>query len=498
MNTIRDITKKPSPPRPVRVLQFGEGNFLRAFADWMIDIANEKGVYDGSVVIVQPIREPLNPAFAEQDSLYTVVLRGKENGQVIDDARRITSVHEVLSVYENFDEVLAYASCETLETVISNTTEAGIVLDESDRFDGNPPSTYPGELTRFLYERWRVFDGDPARGLVIFPVELIEDNGGKLRSCVLRLAEVWKLDDGFRNWLETACMFCSTLVDRIVTGYPKKEGEADELCRRLGYSDAIPDLCEPFALWVIEAPDTGRARTVLPLDRAGLPVIFTDDQRPYRERKVRILNGAHTSFVPAAFLTGQDIVRDCMADAGIRAFIDTCIYREILPTLTLPAEEVAAFAASVCERFENPFIDHALISICLNSVSKWKARVLPSLIDSLAANGKLPPCLTMSFASLCAFYASGRMTGDGFTGTRVCGGKTETYRISDDEAVLRFFEENRSADDLPVRFAAHADFWGRDLTELPGFAEEITRRYESIRRDGVRAAMAQAVTDSAR
>jgi len=490
MKNIKDTVSKKV--RPVKVLQFGEGNFLRAFADYMIDRAAASGVYDGSVAVVQPIDVPLMKFFAEQDSLYTVLLRGKEDGVTLDEPYTVTAVSEVISAYADYERFEELAALDTLECVISNTTEAGIVFDAEDCFEGTPPRSYPGKLTKLLYTRYKAFDGDRTKGLVIFPVELIENNGGKLRECVLKLCDTWKLGEEFTVWVNEACMFCSTLVDRIVTGYPRKPGEADAICEKLGYKDNLLDICEPFALWVIEAPDTERARRVLPLDTAGLPVVFTNDQKPYRERKVRILNGAHTSFVPAAFLAGQDIVRDCMADSVIRPFIDKAIYGEIMPTLTLPKDDVKAFADSVCERFENPFIDHELISICLNSVSKWKARVLPSVLDSLEVNGKLPSCLTMSFASLCEFYARGRMTDEGFIGTRQKGTESVTYKISDDRAVIDFFAENGEKDNVLELFAAREDFWGRDLTKVKGFVEESSRMLAIIRKDGAAAAMKEA------
>lgn len=491
MINIKDTVNKPS--HPVKVLQFGEGNFLRAFVDYMIDVANEKGVYDGSAVLIQPINAPLMKFFGEQDSVYSVVLRGKENGETVDDVRVVTSVDSVISSYADYDKFMSYAASETLEAVVSNTTEAGIVYDESDRFELTPPNSYPGKLTKFLYERYQHFNGDESRGLVIYPVELIENNGKKLRECVLAQIKNWDLGEDFAKWIDSACMFCSTLVDRIVTGYPKKPGEADAICEKLGYKDNLIDICEPFGLWVIEAADTARAEAILPLNRAGLPVIFTDDQRPYRERKVRILNGAHTSFVPAAFLAGESIVRDCMADEVIRPYIDKCVYGEIMPTLTLPADEVKAFADSVCERFENPFIDHELISICLNSVSKWKARVMKSLLESRETNGKLPECLTMSFASLCEFYARGEATADGFIGWRVVNGEKVSYKIADDASVIAFFTEYGKCDDVLTRFASNVDFWGMDLTTVPGFVDSAKEYLDIIRRDGAAAAMKTAV-----
>lgn len=486
MKTIQSIC--PKQDRPVKILQFGEGNFLRAFVDYMIDIANEAGVYNGNIAIVQPIKASLPDGFQKQDSLYTVLLRGKENGVTVNTSRIVSSVSRVLRSYEDYEDYLAYARLDSLEAVVSNTTEAGIVLDESDTLSMTPPHSYPGKLTQFLWERFRHFHGDMTKGLVVYPVELIENNGKKLKQCVLSLAELWNLGSDFITWVQQACLFCSTLVDRIVTGRPKTSAEADSLCQELGYQDTLLDICEPFGLWVIEADDIERARRTLPLDRAGLPVIFTDNQQPYRERKVRILNGAHTSFVPAAFLGGQSIVRDCMHHSVIRKFIDRCIYTEILPTVRLPKEEVQQFADSVCERFENPFIDHQLISICLNSVSKWKSRVLPSLLDSYHTNGSYPACLTMSFAALCEFYARGKMTEDGFVGMV----NDNTYPILDDAAVIEFFSKHGGDGDILTQFASHTDFWGMDLTSLPHFTEEANRWLQIIRTEGSIAAMEQA------
>ncbi len=392
---------------------------------------------------------------------------------------------------------MGYAACPTLEVILSNTTEAGIVYHEADTYSMTPPAGYPAKLTKFLYARFCAFNGDASRGLVVFPTELIEQNGDTLRSCILRHAEDWQLGQAFSDWVKHACMFCNTLVDRIVTGYPKKKEDADAIFEKLGYTDALLDLAEPFGLWVIEAPDIRRAEAVLPLHRAGLPVIFTDDLTPYRERKVRILNGAHTSFVPAAFLAGEEIVRDCMTHPVIRPYIDACVYREIIPTLNgkLDEAELQSFAASVCERFENPFIDHALISICLNSVSKWKARVLPSVLDAVRC-GTTPHGLIFSFAALCMFYARGKMTEDGFIGMRDVDGKSVPYTVSDSSEVLAFFDEYRNAEDVLLRFASNTAFWGMNLCEIDGFATLAQMYYDSIHQDGVLSAMQKAVNAS--
>ena len=482
MKKINEICKKQA--HPVRVLQIGQGNFLRAFADDMIDRANEAGVYDGCVTILQ-IHGENNPAYAAQDACYTVLLRGKENGETVDAARVITSVAEVVNLPSAPWQLQLIAVSDTLETVISNTTEAGLVYDAQAKPLNGSERNYPALLTTLLYVRYLFFGGDPARGLMMLPCELIENNGGILRDLVLRYAQDWELPPQFAAWVNDCCMFCSTLVDRIVTGYPKNPADAAAIGDMLGYEDALLDIAEPFAFWVIESPDPARAEARFPLNRAGLPVVFTEDLRPYRERKVRILNGAHTAFVPAAYLAGQTIVRDCMTDPVIRGLIDRCIYEEILPTVALPEDEVRAFADSVCERFENPFIDHALLSICLNSVSKWKVRILPTLSDCIRAQ-KMPQMLVFSFAALCSFYARGSMTEDGFAGARDDG---VVYPIRDSEDVIAFFAEYGAQDDILTRFMQHTAFWDMDLTTLPGFADAAVDAWNTIRQHGVRAAM---------
>ena len=405
--TLLDGKMGKSIQRPIRVLQFGEGNFLRAFVDEMIDVANEKGSLNAGIVIVKPIPMGTLEAFHRQDCRYTVVLRGLQDGVPVEKERLITSVQDAVDAYGEYEKYAACARLESLRFIVSNTTEAGIVLDENDRIELCPPNTYPGKLCKFLYERACCFDYAPDKGLVILPVELIDDNGAELKRCVKALARQWKLGAPFERWLDEACVFASTLVDRIVTGYPRDEGERQALWNRLGYEDHLLVTGEPFALWVIESSKD--LSEELPLPACGLPVIFTGDQKPYKQRKVRILNGAHTSFVPAAFQCGYDYVLDAMHDPMIRAFMHRTLYDEVIPTLSLPRDELMAFAEAVTARFENPFIRHALLSICLNSVSKWRARCLPSLLGYMEKKGALPPCLTFSLASLMALYHAGRL-----------------------------------------------------------------------------------------
>ena len=465
--------------RPIKVLQYGEGNFLRAFVDYMIDIANEKGVFDGNIAIVKPISFGSTEMFHNQKNLYTVVLRGKENGKTVNDSRIITSVSDVLDCKEDYDAYMSYAESEDLRFIVSNTTEAGIVLDENDHFDGLP-DTYPGKLTKFLYHHFETFQGAMDKGLIMLPVELIENNGGKLKECVLALCAVWNLPESFKTWVKEACIFCSTLVDRIVTGYPR--GEVAAICDELGYEDNLVDVGESFGLWVIESDKDISGE--LPLDKAGLPVVFTDNQKPYRERKVRVLNGAHTSSVLAGYLYGLDIVRDCMYDEVMGKFIRSVVMDEIVPQVPLPIEEVKAFAESVFERFENPFIDHALLSISLNSVSKWKARVLPSFKDHYNQKGELPRLITFSLAALFAFYSSEDLRADGLYAKRVEG--TE-YVIHDDAAVLKFFAENSGKECAEFVKAALSNqgFWGEDLTAYDGLEAAVTEWLTLLKEDAV-------------
>ena len=303
--------------RPVKVVQFGEGNFLRGFVDYMIDIANEKGMFDGDIVLIKPIEFGNLEMFHRQDCQYTVSLRGIVDGEAKVLNRKITSVADAVDTSTEYEKYMSLAELDTLRFVVSNTTEAGIVYDETDQFDAKPPKSFPGKLTKFLYRRFETFKGDKEKGLVMLPVELIDDNGIMLKKCVMQLIDLWKLGDDFKTWVDEACIFTSTLVDRIITGYPR-DNEKEEW-EKLGYEDHLLVTGEPFALWVIESEkDISKE---LPLPDAGLPVIFTDNQKPYKQRKVRILNGAHTSFVLASYLAGNDYVKESMDDDDIRNFM---------------------------------------------------------------------------------------------------------------------------------------------------------------------------------
>lgn len=470
---------------PERILQFGEGNFLRAFVDDFVDIANEKCDFNTKVLVVQPIGSGRADAVNRQDGLYTLYRRGFENGQPVNQKRINSAISRCLELTAGYSDFLQAAHNPALRFIVSNTTEAGIVFAEGCKFDDRPPASFPAKLTRFLYERYTAFKGEAGKGLVILPCELIDFNGEELEKCVQQYTQLWGLEPAFARWLQEENLFCSTLVDRIVTGYPATEAEA--LNAENGYVDEQLDTCEVFVLWVIEGPES--LKQELPFEQAGLPVLITDDHRPYKQRKVRILNGAHTSMALAAYLAGQDIVRLCMEDELIFEFTRKAIFEEIIPTLTLPKDELDAFAEAVLERFKNPFIDHSLLSISLNSVSKWRARVLPTVKDYLAATGRLPARLTFGFAALLAFYQCHRLQ----DGTLVARRGEEEYTVRDDAFVLEFFEQhkNDTAQHLVAAACANTRMWGEDLNLLPGFAQEAARQLEAIRTSGMRTAMQQ-------
>ena len=483
-----NASKACAPERPVRVLQFGEGNFLRAFVDYFIDIANEKAGFDGSIVLVKPIKPfQLFPAFKEQDYRYTVMLRGLVDGEAVEQTRIVTSVSDAVDAYADYERYAEYAKCETLRFIVSNTTEAGIVLDESDSIELCPPNTYPGKLTKFLYERAEHFNYAENKGLIILPVELIDDNGIMLHKCVTALAKAWKLGEKFEQWLETACVFTSTLVDRIVTGYPRGEDKA--IWEKIGYEDNIIVTAEPFGLWVIEsAKDISRE---LPLPDCGLPVIFTDNQKPYKQRKVRILNGAHTSFVPMAFQAGHDIVLEAMNDEIILNFMQKTLYDEVIPTLALPKADLMSFAEAVTGRFKNPFIKHQLLSICLNCVSKWRARCMPSLLGYVEKTGELPAHLTFSIASMMSLYRGGKLSEDG--SKLECVRDGQPYSLQDDAAVLSFFAETScmTPAEQVHAFLTNETFFGQDLTKVPGLEASVTASLEDILARGMKTVVAE-------
>jgi len=466
-----------------KVMQFGEGNFLRAFVDDFIDIANEKAGYGGKVVLVQPIAQGLTDLINQQEGLYTLYLRGSEKGVKVDDRRVISAVSRCINPYADWDRVLEFARSDDLEIIVSNTTEAGIVHDTESAFDQTPPISFPAKLTRVLYERFTA--GKP--GIVMLSCELIDNNGKELLKCVNQYIDDWKLSEDFRAWVNTENIFCSTLVDRIVPGRIRDPKEVEALAAANGYEDPLTDVGEVFGIWVIEGPEGLEDR--LPFKKAGVPVIVVPDVTPYKKRKVRILNGAHTGFVLGAYLAGYDIVRDCMHDETILGYMNRMLYEEVIPTLPLDKKDLEDFARAVQDRFNNPFVNHELMSISLNSTSKWRARNMPTFLDYVKEKGALPPCLTTSFAAYVAFYSNDiqELNDKGLVCRRPKGNE---YTVSDDRWVLEFYmaHRNDSAEDLIHAVMTNQEMWGQDLTEVPGFEKEAVRILKQIREEGALAA----------
>ena len=472
---------------PERVLQFGEGNFLRAFADYWFDMANEKAGWNGKCVLVQPIAQGLTQRINRQEGLYTLYLRGRQNGEKVDAKRVISSVSRCLNPYEkqDYDAMMDVAAGEALEYIVSTTTEAGIVYDPSCRLEDCPPASFPAKLTQVLLHRWRA--GRP--GVVVLSCELIDNNGKELLRCVNQYIKQWGLEEGFARWVNGDCTFCSTLVDRIVPGRIRDAAEAARLEDENGYRDALIDVGEVFGVWNIEGPEWLAEK--LPFRAAGLNCPVVPDVTPYKKRKVRILNGAHTGFVLGAYLAGYDIVRDCMQDDVILGFMNRMLHEEVIPTLPLDRQDLEAFAAAVQDRFNNPFINHELMSITLNSTSKWRARNMPSLLEYAQTAGKLPPCLAMSFAAYIAFYSSDiqALTEQGLVCRRPKGNE---YTVSDDRWVLEFYYSRRGVSDetLVHDVMTNEKMWGQDLTLVPGFEQAAAENLRRIRTEGARAAFA--------
>ncbi|MEZ6877272.1 tagaturonate reductase [Enterobacter sp. KBR-315C3_2022] len=478
MNTLnrRDF---PGALYPERIIQFGEGNFLRAFIDWQIDLLNEHTDLNAGVVVVRPIDSDFPPSLSTQDGLYTTIIRGlNDKGESVSDARIIRSVNREISVYSQYDEFLRLAHNPEIRFVFSNTTEAGISYHAGDRFEDAPAVSYPAKLTRLLYERFSHFDGAKDKGWIIIPCELIDYNGEALRELVMQYAREWALPAAFTQWLEEANCFCSTLVDRIVTGYPRDE--VAELEASLGYHDAFLDTAEHFYLFVIQGPAS--LAQELRLTEFPLNVLIVDDIKPYKERKVAILNGAHTALVPVAYQAGLDTVGDAMNDAQMCAFVERAIYEEIIPVLDLPRDELESFASAVTGRFRNPYIKHQLLSIALNGMTKYRTRILPQLLKG-AKGGKLPARLTFALAALMAFYRAER--------------NGERYPVQDDAHWLERYQQlwaqhndgQISTRALVLAVLSVEEHWGEDLTQVNGLVDQVTRDLDAILLQGMRDAV---------
>ena len=428
------------------VIQFGEGGFLRGFVDYFFQKLKEKELFDGSVVIVQPIEKGMCEMLEKQGCEYNLFLRGINDGKVVDEHTHIDVISRCVNPYSDNAAYMALAENPDFRFIVSNTTEAGICFEGDNKFEDAPAHSFPGKLTQLLYKRFQL--GLP--GFIILSCELIDHNGEELLKCCEQYADLWNLGDDFKAWLKNENDFCSTLVDRIVTGFPRDEHAA--LCERIGQQDNMMDTAEIFHLWVIQ----GDHEDELPLQKAGFNVVWTDNVDPYKKRKVRILNGAHTSMVLGARLYGLETVGECLKDEKVSALLKKCIFEEIIPTIG-DTEDNRAFGAAVLERFSNPFIIHLLLSIALNSVSKFKARVLPTILEYKEEKGAYPQGLTFSLAALIAFY--------------------RTDEANDGEDIMAFMKDASVADIL-----AKTEYWGQDLSDMLPVVEKW---YNMIQTEGM-------------
>ena len=460
---------------PTKVIQFGEGNFLRAFVDWIIWNTNKATDFNAGVVVVQPIDRGMVDMLNSQDGLYHVNLQGIDKGQAVDSIEMIDVINGGLNPYTQNEEFMALAENPEIRFVISNTTEAGIAFDPSCKLDDKPASSYPGKLTQLLYHRYEHFNGDMTKGFIILPCELIFLNGKELKKCIYQYIDLWNLEEGFKAWFEQACGVYCTLVDRIVPGYPKDT--IDQIHERIGFKDNLVVKGEIFHLWVIEAPESVAAE--FPADKAGLNVLFVPSEAPYHERKVTLLNGPHTVLSPVGYLSGLDTVKECVEDPQVGQFVRKVMYGELMETLNLPKEELQAFADSVVERFLNPYVKHFVTSIMLNSFPKYKTRDLPGLKTYLERKGELPKGLVLGLAAIITYYK---------------GGKRGDVEIvpNDDAAIVALLKDLWATGDIRkvAEGVLAAEFiWGENLNEIPGLTDLVVADLEIIQNEGMRAAV---------
>ncbi|GLB48040.1 tagaturonate reductase [Neptunitalea lumnitzerae] len=458
---------------PIKVIQFGEGNFLRAFVDYAIQQLNTKAGKSFGVSVVQPIAQGMVNMLEEQDGLYTLFMKGVKKGEEIQEKELISNIVSTINPYTDYNAYLALAKEEGLEFIISNTTEAGIAYVPSDKPDMQPPSSFPAKLTYLLYKRFEHFNGAEDKGVTIIPCELINYNADTLKDYIFKYIDDWSLDGEFKVWLNNTCTFHNTLVDRIVPGYPKDQIE--EYNAQLDYKDNLIVTAEVFFLWVIEGDE--KLKEKLPFDKTDLNVLVVEDMQPYRTRKVRILNGAHTSMVPFGLLYGKTTVKETVDDEFTGDFIQKAVFKEIIETLDMEKEALDKFAEEVFDRFRNPFIKHNLSSIALNSISKFKVRVLPSLLGYVEKHEKLPVHLTFAFACLIRFY-KGDWNGS-------------TMPINDDATIVDFIQKAWATNEYATvteKVLGNSLFWDKDLTKVDGLSKAITLALQELDANGVKVA----------
>ncbi|WP_144492925.1 tagaturonate reductase [Bacillus pumilus] len=461
----------PVSEYPETILQIGEGNFMRGFMNWHIQKLNDCTNFKGRAVVVPP-RKGSVAALNEQDGLYTLCIQGYHDGQEMNERMIIQSISRGISTYTDYDAFLQVAENPDLRFVFSNTTEAGLMFRKEDRLEDRPQASFPGKLTAFLYHRFKAFAGDEQKGLIILPCELVEHNGARLKEYVVGMAIEWELPLVFITWIKEANTFCNTLVDRIVPGFSKEAAEIVQ--KEEGYIDELLVTAEYYHLFVIEAPVF--VQKELPFQEAGLNVLFVEDIAPYRISKVRILNGAHTAMVPIAYSCGIETVNEAVGDEDVGPFIRQMLEEEVLPGLELSRDELLLYTQSVWDRFCNPFVQHQLLDIALNSVSKFRTRILPSLLDYVELKKQLPMKLVFSLSSLIYFY------------------RAHAEKIKDDETVLAFMkeafeEEKQSNEAIVAKVLSCESLWGRNLTDIHDLVHAVADQLTFIQEQGMRAAV---------
>ena len=450
----------------IKIAQFGEGNFLRTFVDLYFDTLNKEGG-DYKVNIIQPIPFGNLEAFDKQNNEYHVVLRGVKDGKEVENVYKADVLESVFSPFENSEKYYALAREDELKIIVSNTTEAGICFHDCDRFEDFETATYPAKLTKFLYERYKA----GKEGVYLLPVELIDNNADELYKCVDAYIKLWNLPEAFKKWNDNENFYCNTLVDRIVSGYPRDEETKARLTGLIGEEDKLVSVGEPFGLWAVQKK--GDIANFVKEGVHNIEVVLTEDIKYYKKRKVRVLNGSHTNIVPAGLWHGAVTVYDCMKDGKLSAFLEDTLSEEIVPFVSDDTKATSAFAESIKSRFLNPFLNHQLTSIALNSISKWRARDLPSFRDYYSAHGKIPARLTKGFSYLMAIYKSVKKEEDGKYYVQLPARKIP---LQDDTAYLEFFAGGGSVTD----FMKDAAVWGEDLTAYKGFAEEVNENVEAL------------------
>ncbi|MCO6024941.1 tagaturonate reductase [Prevotella cerevisiae] len=484
MSELKSLNKHTAPKSvmPERIIQFGEGNFLRGFVDWIVWNMDQKTDFNSSVVIVEPLPSGMIDMLNGQDCLYHVNLQGREDGQPVNTITRVDCVSRAINPYTQNPAFLALGELPDMRFIVSNTTEAGIAFDDSCKLADTPAASYPGKLVQLLFHRYQFFDGDPTKGMIIMPCELIFLNGHHLKDCIYKYIELWKADmgkdyEGFKKWFTDHCYVCATLVDRITPGFPRKT--IKEIQQRISYRDCMVVQAESFHLWVIERPENMTVEALkaeFPAEKAGLHVLITDDEKPYHARKVTLLNGPHTVLSPVAFLSGLNIVRAACQHPVIGKFIHKVQFDELMQTLDLPMDELKKFASDVLERFDNPYVDHQVTSIMLNSFPKYNTRDLPGVKIYLKRKGELPQGLVFGLAAIITYYKGGKRA----DGTPI--------QPKDDPKIMQHLKDLWATGDtqkIAEGVLAFDYVWGEDLNAIPGLTALVKKDLDLIQKKGM-------------